>query len=37
MLAKQNGRNRLYICQCEPGSEEAAALDGCRPFSLAAG
>lgn len=37
MLAKQNGRNRLYICQCEPGSEEAAALDGCKPFSRAAG
>lgn len=35
MLAKQNGRNKMYICRCEPGSKETAALDDCKPFSLA--
>jgi diguanylate cyclase (GGDEF)-like protein len=32
MLSKQNGRNRLYICECQPGTEEASALNGCKPF-----
>jgi diguanylate cyclase (GGDEF)-like protein len=34
MLSKQTGRNRLYICQCEAGSEGLSPPDGCRPFSL---
>ena len=37
MLAKQNGRNRLYICQCDPGMEESSSLAGCKPFSFALG
>lgn len=37
MLSKQTGRNRLYICQCEAGSEGLSPPDGCKPFSLAIG
>jgi diguanylate cyclase (GGDEF)-like protein len=36
MLSKQNGRNRLYICQSEAGPEGLSPPDECRPFSLAA-
>ncbi len=35
MLSKQTGRNRLYICECEAGSEELSSPDGCRPFNFA--
>lgn len=35
MLSKQTGRNRLYICECETGSEELSSPDGCRPFNFA--
>ncbi|NWG39142.1 MAG: GGDEF domain-containing protein [Hydrogenophilaceae bacterium] len=35
MLAKQNGRNRMYICECVNESKEPAVQHDCKPFELA--
>ncbi len=34
MMAKNNGRNRLYLCQCRNGLSGACQEDACVPFGM---